>query len=62
MTEKYERESQRLQEKLRQTREDFKNMNKLRKQEAEVRHNDAKQSESNTQNKLNKLQKELIDA
>ena len=62
MTEKYERESQRLQEKLRQTREDFKNMNKLRKQEAEMRHNDAKQSESNTQNKLNKLQKELIDA
>ena len=62
MTEKYERESHRLQEKLRQTREDFKNMNKLRKQEAEMRHNDAKQSESNTQNKLNKLQKELIDA
>jgi len=49
-----ERENQRMVEKIKQTREDFKNMNKLRKQEADMRNHDAKQSESNTQNKLNK--------
>lgn len=60
-TEKMERENQRMQDKLKQTREDFKNMNKLRKQEADMRNQDAKQSESNTQNKLNKQQRDLIE-